>query len=171
MSSVATILAAEALHTGKRQVYDWPSYYKLIRKLQPKADLAGILAQGAKIPAPGEGLERPFDQFQGNQSVTTFDPDRLTPGTTYYWRITFWDDDDTEGAVSATQNFTTGAIPNVTKTWGEDSSRDDYTGVTEDTYLDEHQPIYDMGTSDYIRVGDDGSRINRTLIKYDLSTE
>ena len=56
----------------------------------------------------------------------------------------------------------------TTKKWGENSSRDDYTGVTEDTFLDEGQPSYDMGTDTYIRVGDDGSRINRTLIKYDL---
>ncbi len=34
----------------------------------------------------------------------------LSNSTTYYWRITFWDDDDTEGTVSATQNFTTGTI-------------------------------------------------------------
>ncbi|MGD9307025.1 MAG: LamG domain-containing protein, partial [Desulfobacterales bacterium] len=34
----------------------------------------------------------------------------LASSTTYYWRITFWDDDNTEGAVSAVQNFTTGTF-------------------------------------------------------------
>lgn len=29
----------------------------------------------------------------------------LAGSTTYHWRITFWDDDDTEGTVSATQQF------------------------------------------------------------------
>ena len=38
----------------------------------------------------------------------------LSSSTTYYWRITFWDDDDTQGTVSATQNFTTGTLQTVT---------------------------------------------------------
>ncbi len=74
-----------------------------------------------------------------------------------------------EGTVSATQNFTTGTIATTTLSWGENSSRDDFNAVTEDTYLDQDQPSYDMGTNPLIRVGDDGSRINRTLIKYDLT--
>jgi hypothetical protein len=56
----------------------------------------------------------------------------------------------------------------TTKKWGENSNCD-YTAVTEDTYLDQGQPSYDMGTDTFIRVGDDGSQINRTLIKYDLT--
>jgi hypothetical protein len=38
----------------------------------------------------------------------------LADSTQYFWRITFWDDDNTEGTVSATQNFTTGTL--LTKT-------------------------------------------------------
>jgi hypothetical protein len=34
----------------------------------------------------------------------------LSDNTTYYWRITFWDDGNTEGAASAVQNFATGTI-------------------------------------------------------------
>ncbi|NIS83177.1 MAG: hypothetical protein GTO14_23915, partial [Anaerolineales bacterium] len=34
----------------------------------------------------------------------------LADSTTYYWRITFWDDDGLEGAVSATQQFTTTTV-------------------------------------------------------------
>ncbi len=34
----------------------------------------------------------------------------LANSTTYYWRITFWDDGGTEGTASATQNFTTGTL-------------------------------------------------------------
>ena len=93
----------------------------------------------------------------------------LAGSTTYYWRITFWDDDDTEGTASTTQNFTTGTISTTTQSWGENSTRDDFTAVMEDTYLDQGQPSYDMGTDTFTRVGDDGSRINRTLIKYDLT--
>ena len=94
----------------------------------------------------------------------------LASDTIYYWRITFWDESDSEGTVSATQNFTTGTISTTTQSWGEDSSRDDFGATTEDTYLDQGQPGYDMGTDTLVRVGDDGgSRINRTLIKYDLS--
>jgi len=36
----------------------------------------------------------------------------LQDSTTYYWRITFWDDDGAEGAVSATQQFTTTTLVN-----------------------------------------------------------
>jgi hypothetical protein len=34
----------------------------------------------------------------------------LANSTQYFWRITFWDDDNTEGTVSAIQNFTTSAL-------------------------------------------------------------
>jgi hypothetical protein len=42
----------------------------------------------------------------------------LADATTYYWRITFWDDGGEQGAVSATQQFTTTTINDfsVTKT-------------------------------------------------------
>lgn len=35
----------------------------------------------------------------------------LSAGTTYYWRIRFWDDSDTEGSVSATAQFTMNSAP------------------------------------------------------------
>ena len=38
----------------------------------------------------------------------------LSNDTQYFWRITFWDDDNTEGTVSATQNFTTGTLQSET---------------------------------------------------------
>ncbi|NIO62460.1 MAG: DNRLRE domain-containing protein, partial [Gammaproteobacteria bacterium] len=56
----------------------------------------------------------------------------------------------------------------ATEKWGENSSSD-HTNSTEDTYLDEGQPDYNMGAETLIRVGDDGSRINRTLIAFDFS--
>ena len=94
----------------------------------------------------------------------------LASSTTYYWRITFWDDSGSQGAVSAVQNFTTGTIANTTLTWGGDPSRDDYSGVTQDTYLDQYRTNYDMGIDTLLRVGDeDGSRADRTLIKFDLT--
>ncbi|NIS80820.1 MAG: hypothetical protein GTO14_11555, partial [Anaerolineales bacterium] len=40
----------------------------------------------------------------------------LADSTTYYWRITFWDDDGAEGAVSATQQFTTTTLVNAAPT-------------------------------------------------------
>ncbi|KPJ58335.1 MAG: hypothetical protein AMJ46_14330 [Latescibacteria bacterium DG_63] len=92
----------------------------------------------------------------------------LASSTTYYWRVRFWDDDGTEGTVSATQQFTIGSLSTATKKWGENSNSD-YTNSTQDTYLDEGQPDYNMGAETLIRVGDDGSRINRTLIAFDFS--
>ena len=51
------------------------------------------------------------DTTAGNRCPDiTYAGTSLAGGTTYYWRITFWDDDGTEGAVSATQNFTTGSL-------------------------------------------------------------
>jgi hypothetical protein len=94
----------------------------------------------------------------------------LAGSTTYYWRIRFWDDDGAEGTPSAIQNFTTGTFSTTTQSWGENSTRDDFSAVMQDTYLDEGQPSYDMGIDTFTRVGDDGgSRINRTLIKFDLT--
>ena len=94
----------------------------------------------------------------------------LASDTTYYWRITFWDGSGSQGTASATQNFTTGTIATTTQSWGENSSRDDFSAATEDTYLDQGASSNDMGTDTLVRLGDDGgSRINRTLVKYDLT--
>jgi hypothetical protein len=99
----------------------------------------------------------------------------LAGSTIYYWRIRFWDDDNTEGEVSATQNFTTGAFSATTQSWGENSSRDDYSAVTEDTFMDSGSTSHEEGTctgNDAVRIGyrtDTGSRAMRSLIKFDLS--
>ena len=53
----------------------------------------------------------------------------LAGNTTYYWRITFWDDDDTEGTGSTTQQFTTA------ETLSDDYTQD--TGIVSWWYLDE----------------------------------
>ena len=45
-----------------------------------------------------------------NLDVNSFQPGPLQSSTTYYWRITFWDDSGSEGTASATQNFTTGSL-------------------------------------------------------------
>jgi hypothetical protein len=63
----------------------------------------------------------------------------------------------------------------VTETWGEDGSRDDYTGVTEDTFIDGDSSTIEEGTctgSWAVRTGhrtDAGDRTNRALIKFNLS--
>ena len=49
----------------------------------------------------------------------------LADSTTYYWRITFWDDDGEEGAVSATQEFTTGTISPTAIYYSVGTSTDD----------------------------------------------
>jgi len=57
------------------------------------------------------------------------------------------------------------------KKWGECSDCD-YTGVTEDNYLDQGQTTYNMGATTYVRVGDQnvgGGRPARTLIKFNLN--
>jgi hypothetical protein len=62
-----------------------------------------------------------WDSGAGGTSMTDTTADSRSPdiiyagsaladSTQYFWRITFWDDGDTEGTVSATQNFTTGEI-------------------------------------------------------------
>jgi hypothetical protein len=118
----------------------------------------------------GVGGTSMADTTEGSRSPDIiYAGSNLASSTTYYWRITFYDDDGFEGAASATQNFTTGTIVTTTLSWGENGSRDDFNAVTQDTYLDQGQASYDMGTNGLIRVGDDGSRINRTLIKYNLS--
>jgi len=98
----------------------------------------------------------------------------LADSTTYYWRISFWDDSGTEGALSAVQNFTTGTLYTAAEKWGE-CAECNYTGVTEDTYLDEGKPDYNKGAGNdiyAIRAGhrnDAGVRTYRPLVKFDLS--
>jgi hypothetical protein len=111
------------------------------------------------------------DTTAGNRSPDiTYAGTALVSHTTYYWRITFWDDDDTQGTVSATQQFTMGALATVNEKWGENSNST-HTNSTEDTYLDEGQTDFNMGAETLIRVGDDevGGRINRTMIAFDFS--
>ena len=99
----------------------------------------------------------------------------LAGSTTYYWRIRFWDDGGEQGTPSATQNFTTGTISTTTQSWGENSSRDDFSAVTEDTFMDSGSTSHEEGTctgNDAVRIGyrtDAGSRAMRSLIKFDLS--
>ncbi|MGD8765276.1 MAG: DUF2341 domain-containing protein, partial [Desulfobacteraceae bacterium] len=99
----------------------------------------------------------------------------LASDTTYYWRITFWDDDPTQGTASAIQNFTTGTISTTTQSLGENSSRDDFTGVTEDTFMDSGSNDQEEGSctgNDAVRIGyrtDAGTRAMRSLIKFDLT--
>ncbi|MGD8523970.1 MAG: DUF2341 domain-containing protein, partial [Desulfobacterales bacterium] len=150
-------------------IYNDPDSLDIANKYRVEVNTASDFG-GTVMWDSGAGGSSMADTTAGNRCPDIiYAGTALTASTTYYWRITFWDDDDTEGTVSATQNFTTGTISTVTKKWGENSSRDDYTGITEDTFLDEGQPSYDMGTDEHIRVGDDGNRINRTLIKYDLT--
>ncbi|NIS80819.1 MAG: hypothetical protein GTO14_11550, partial [Anaerolineales bacterium] len=65
------------------------------------------------------------DTIAGNRS-----PDIIYAGaplqdaTTYYWRITFWDDNGAEGAVSATQQFTTTTTTTVVDVWVTQGSDD-----------------------------------------------
>jgi len=57
----------------------------------------------------------------------------------------------------------------VTKTWGENSACH-YTSVTEDSYLDQGQPNYNMGAETLLRVGDEsGTRADRTIMKFNFS--
>jgi hypothetical protein len=99
----------------------------------------------------------------------------LSSDTIYYWRISFWDDDGIQGTVSAVQNFTTGTISTTTQSWGENSSRDDFNAVTEDTFMDSGSTSHEEGTctgNAAVRIGyrtDAGSRAMRSLIKFDLS--
>ncbi|PIZ94202.1 hypothetical protein COX84_05355, partial [Candidatus Micrarchaeota archaeon CG_4_10_14_0_2_um_filter_49_7] len=69
------------------------------------------------------------------------------------------------GLVAATETL---PATQLVKRWGENSNCN-YISVTEDTYLDQGVPNYNMGMEELIRVGDDGSRIDRTLIKFDFS--
>jgi hypothetical protein len=99
----------------------------------------------------------------------------LAGSTTYYWRVRFWDDGGAEGTPSATQNFMTGTFSTTTQSWGENSSRDDFSAVTEDTFMDSGSTSHEEGTctgNDAVRIGyrtDAGSRAMRSLIKFDLS--
>ncbi|PIU10765.1 hypothetical protein COT27_01410 [Candidatus Kuenenbacteria bacterium CG08_land_8_20_14_0_20_37_23] len=59
----------------------------------------------------------------------------------------------------------------VTEQWGENSNCE-YTGVTEDTYIDQVQSNYNMGSTNSIRVGEDnatGGRDERSMIKFNLN--
>jgi hypothetical protein len=58
-------------------------------------------ASGSSMPNTAEGNRCPDIIYAGSQ---------LSDSTTYYWRITFWDDSNTQGTASATQNFTTGTV-------------------------------------------------------------
>ncbi|KPJ58233.1 MAG: hypothetical protein AMJ46_14490, partial [Latescibacteria bacterium DG_63] len=54
------------------------------------------------------------DTPRGNRSPDIiYAGSALQDATTYYWRITFWDDDGIEGAVSDTQQFTTTTLVNA----------------------------------------------------------
>jgi len=63
----------------------------------------------------------------------------------------------------------------TTTRWGEDSGRDDYTGVTEDTFMDSGSNDQEEGSctgNDAVRIGyrtDAGTRAMRPLIKFDLT--
>ncbi|MHC4677017.1 MAG: DNRLRE domain-containing protein, partial [Planctomycetota bacterium] len=99
----------------------------------------------------------------------------LASDTTYYWRISFWDDGGIQGTVSATQNFTTGTFATATLSWGENSSSNDYTSVTEDTFMDSGSNDQEEGSctgNAAVRIGyrtDAGTRAMRSLIKFDLT--
>jgi hypothetical protein len=71
---------------------------------------------------------------------------------------------DTFATYGGEQSYST------TEQWGENSNCD-YTGVTEDTYLDQgNSGTYNMGTTTLIRVGDnDGHRPVRIMIQFDFS--
>jgi hypothetical protein len=57
------------------------------------------------------------DTTRGNRSPDIiYAGSALQDSTTYYWRIRFWDDDGAEGAVSATQQFTTTTLVNSAPT-------------------------------------------------------
>ncbi|MCK4985262.1 MAG: hypothetical protein KAS40_07075, partial [Desulfobacterales bacterium] len=58
-------------------------------------------ASGTSMSDTAEGNRCPDIIYAGSQ---------LSDSTTYYWRITFWDDSNAQGTVSATQNFTTGTV-------------------------------------------------------------
>jgi hypothetical protein len=63
----------------------------------------------------------------------------------------------------------------TTERWGEDSGRDDYTGVTEDTFMDSGSNDQEEGSctgNDAVRIGyrtDAGTRAMRSLIKFNLT--
>jgi hypothetical protein len=57
------------------------------------------------------------DTTEGNRSPDIiYAGSALADATTYYWRITFWDDDGAQGTVSATQQFTTTTLVNAAPT-------------------------------------------------------
>jgi len=61
---------------GKRQVYDWPAYHAVVRRLQPEAVIFSDAGPGVRWVGNERG--------QGSMtSWSMFDPDRYTPGTPF----------------------------------------------------------------------------------------
>ncbi|MHC4230025.1 MAG: LamG domain-containing protein, partial [Planctomycetota bacterium] len=95
------------------------------------------------------------DTTAGNRSPDImYSGSTLADSTTYYWRITFWDDDGAEGAVSATQQFTTGALSPVAIYYSVGRSTDDLKSGTPTMTIASGTATFSAAQPDDIGVGD-----------------
>jgi hypothetical protein len=78
----------------------------------------------------------------------------LADSTTYYWRITFWDDDGAEGAVSATQQFTTGTLSPIAIYYSVGRSTDDLKSGSPTMTIASGTATFSAAQPDDIGVGD-----------------
>jgi hypothetical protein len=91
-------------------IYNDPDSGDIANKYRVEVNTASNFG-GTVMWDSGAGGTSMADTTAGNRSPDIiYAGSALADSTTYYWRITFWDDDGTEGTVSATQNFTTGEI-------------------------------------------------------------
>jgi hypothetical protein len=95
------------------------------------------------------------DTTAGNRSPDIiYSGSALADSTTYYWRITFWDDDGEEGAVSATQQFTTGTISPTAIYYSVGTSTDDLKSGTPTMTIASRTATFSAAQPDNIGVGD-----------------
>ena len=98
---------------------DFANKYRV--EVNTQSDFAGTVmwdsgAGGTSMVNTTEGNRCPDIIYAGTA---------LASYTTYYWRITFWDDSGSQSTPSATQNFTTGMISNSPVTLQVGGSYDD----------------------------------------------
>ena len=108
----------------------------------------------------------------------------LEENTTYYWRVRFWDDGGAEGALSATQSFTTGTFtPSVTTTnyrsigtqtgnlaGGDSSTAAVAQGITVVTFSGVSLPA-NIGKGDKLTLDPSGINETRYIFSRDSTTQ